>query len=555
MYSSALCLTEICQPRQIDRRQRCVVAVVLLLAAVPAAGQEARRQPIPVQLESMQTLKVTTSGRGLEHSVRAVQGSGCTPQVSTHTDADFTGGAYTAQGGFAEGEIAAASYTIDPGAFPIRIDAMEMIFATMNASEQTTTQWTVLVWEGTPSTGNLVFQASSDGDLLPHIVLPPGTNGVNVLVMVDPEDPDQIIVNDIGSATFSIGYRIDVHNQQTQDPCFFAPPSCCNAFPTTDLSGVASQTGNWLFGVNCGPLGCPSNGGWATFLELPGSPGTLCTPSGDWVMRATWSPFTCLGEAGACCLEDASCFDGLTMDDCDALAGEFQGQGSNCGTPCPEPVVACCFGAGCLDFAESDCDQAGGVSQGPGSQCAGNDCPIGACCLEDGSCFDGESGETCSAAGGTYQGHGTDCEQANCPLPDGACCFDSGFCSEITEAECMVAGAEWQGPQTTCDSNPCEAFGACCFDTGFCSIEFESNCNNVGATFMGDATDCADDNGDGTADACCPADVNGDGEVSIEDLLTLLAQWGTVGPEADVDGNGEVEVEDLLILLAAWGPC
>jgi hypothetical protein len=53
----------------------------------------------------------------------------------------------------------------------------------------------------------------------------------------------------------------------------------------------------------------------------------------------------------------------------------------------------------------------------------------------------------------------------------------------------------------------------------------------------------------------CLADVNGDGEVDVLDLLALLAAWGnTSGPE-DINGDGIVDVLDLLELLASWGPC
>jgi hypothetical protein len=52
----------------------------------------------------------------------------------------------------------------------------------------------------------------------------------------------------------------------------------------------------------------------------------------------------------------------------------------------------------------------------------------------------------------------------------------------------------------------------------------------------------------------CPADLNGDGEVDVSDLLLLLAAWGESSVPTDIDGDGVVAVGDLL-LLAAWGPC
>lgn len=49
-----------------------------------------------------------------------------------------------------------------------------------------------------------------------------------------------------------------------------------------------------------------------------------------------------------------------------------------------------------------------------------------------------------------------------------------------------------------------------------------------------------------------PGDANGDGVVNVEDLLIVLAQWGTAGPEGDVNHDGIVNVEDLLMVLANW---
>jgi hypothetical protein len=48
-------------------------------------------------------------------------------------------------------------------------------------------------------------------------------------------------------------------------------------------------------------------------------------------------------------------------------------------------------------------------------------------------------------------------------------------------------------------------------------------------------------------------DVDGDGEVGVDDLLTMLASWGPCeGCPADGDGSGSVDVNDILMLLANW---
>jgi hypothetical protein len=55
------------------------------------------------------------------------------------------------------------------------------------------------------------------------------------------------------------------------------------------------------------------------------------------------------------------------------------------------------------------------------------------------------------------------------------------------------------------------------------------------------------------ADASIPGDINGDGEVNVEDLLLLLAAWGPCeGCPEDINGDGVVNVEDLLMLLGNW---
>jgi hypothetical protein len=435
----------------------------------------------------------------------------CPPEVSTWTNASFTGGSYIVQAGFAEGEMAAASFTIPADKFPIKIDMTEMIFATSNATVTTTTKWSVLFYEGTPTNGQLVAVFSSDGDILPHLVMPPGTNGTNIQFMIDPSDPDQIVLNNIGTSTFTVAYRIDDHNNQTQNPCFVAPPSNSNAFPVTDTGGLQAPSTNWLFAVNCGPLGCPAN--WSTFAALP----VFCRPSGDWVLRVTWSPFSCPIE-GACCLPSGNC-DFLTQSECNAAGGTYLGDNVPCGIgACSGATVACCFAAtgGCLNLLPQTCIAAGGVPGPQGSNCTGFICfPQGACCLPNGSCIGPVSPEACAAQGGTFQGNNTNCATANCPQPTGACCFGNGFCLVLKQADCLLAGATWKGAGTT----------------------------------------CADTNGNGTADACeqsNPADLNNDGVVNAADIAILLGAWGQTSGPADVNDDGAVNATDLSIILGAW---
>ena len=86
-------------------------------------------------------------------------------------------------------------------------------------------------------------------------------------------------------------------------------------------------------------------------------------------------------------------------------------------------------------------------------------------------------------------------------------------------------------------------------------------CGNVG--YKGNTTqlsgDYTDGGGNTIAEECpadCVEDINGDGTVSVSDLLMLIGAWGPCdGCDEDLDGNGTVNVSDLLEVIAAWGAC
>lgn len=66
-----------------------------------------------------------------------------------------------------------------------------------------------------------------------------------------------------------------------------------------------------------------------------------------------------------------------------------------------------------------------------------------------------------------------------------------------------------------------------------------------------------DSGGNEIANDCpseCP-DVSGDGFVGVDDLLAVVAAWGTDNAAADVDGDGLVGTDDLLAVIGQWGPC
>jgi hypothetical protein len=52
----------------------------------------------------------------------------------------------------------------------------------------------------------------------------------------------------------------------------------------------------------------------------------------------------------------------------------------------------------------------------------------------------------------------------------------------------------------------------------------------------------------------CAGDVDGSGEVDVDDLVAVILGWGGTS-EGDVDCSGDVNVDDLVTVILAWGPC
>jgi nitrous oxidase accessory protein NosD len=79
-------------------------------------------------------------------------------------------------------------------------------------------------------------------------------------------------------------------------------------------------------------------------------------------------------------------------------------------------------------------------------------------------------------------------------------------------------------------------------------------CGNFPDQIYGNWTD---NGGNTVTDECpndCPCDLDGNGEVGVDDLLALLAAYQT-NADGDCDGDGDTDVDDLLLLISAWGAC
>ena len=57
----------------------------------------------------------------------------------------------------------------------------------------------------------------------------------------------------------------------------------------------------------------------------------------------------------------------------------------------------------------------------------------------------------------------------------------------------------------------------------------------------------------------CPADINNDGFVDVEDFLMVVRQWGCASRDpfcrADCNRDYFVDVHDLVEIIMAWGTC
>ena len=113
----------------------------------------------------------------------------------------------------------------------------------------------------------------------------------------------------------------------------------------------------------------------------------------------------------------------------------------------------------------------------------------------------------------------------------GACVQPGGSCLLMAADECAKASGLWYGQGTFCNGNTAcspltgcpPASTACCLGDGTCVVLVAELCVEAGGTpTIVDVTPCF-------AVACpqpCVGDVDNDGNVGINDLFDLFANWG-----------------------------
>ena len=150
---------------------------------------------------------------------------------------------------------------------------------------------------------------------------------------------------------------------------------------------------------------------------------------------------------------------------------------------------------------------------------------------------------------GNWNDEGGNFESSICAVA-GICCFGVECNTDLYQYECSTIGGEWLGSDAICE----DCFGpegACCYEEN-CIPAYESVCLDTGGLWLGGGTDCDD------CVVPCPGDANGDGAVSVDDLLAIITVWGQScdGCPEDLDESGSIGVDDLLQVIANWQlPC
>ena len=228
-------------------------------------------------------------------------------------------------------------------------------------------------------------------------------------------------------------------------------------------------------------------------------------------------------------------------------------------------------------------DDVCGVCGGDGSSCSG--CTDSAACnydpgatIDDGSCIiggveitftiltDNYPGETTWSiadangsvvmTGGPYSSSATTYSSTVCvdngcydltindSFGDGICCaYGTGNYTITSQGETLASGGEFASTETV----------NFCIEGGEPDVP---GCTNATACNF-DATANIDDGSCEYESCVCQGDVNGDGAITVADILLILSDFGcTTGCSADVDGDGSVTVSDVLVVLSLFGnPC
>jgi hypothetical protein len=92
--------------------------------------------------------------------------------------------------------------------------------------------------------------------------------------------------------------------------------------------------------------------------------------------------------------------------------------------------------------------------------------------------------------------------------------------------------------------------GACCRSSD-CVVTTQAACSgSFSGNYRGSGTTCT--NPSNGISLCCPANINGYGGVTVQDIFDFLAAYFAGAPQGDFNNSGAVTVQDIFDFLAAY---
>ncbi len=132
-------------------------------------------------------------------------------------------------------------------------------------------------------------------------------------------------------------------------------------------------------------------------------------------------------------------------------------------------------------------------------------------------------------------------------------CTDAASCNYDSAANTDDGSCEYTSCSGCTDAAACNYDATATIDDGSCESVSCAGCTDATACNY-DATSTIDDGSCEFTSCDCPEDINGDGVISVADILELLGQFGcTSGCSVDLNDDDATNVQDILILLAAFG--
>ncbi|MDG1838261.1 MAG: PQQ-dependent sugar dehydrogenase [Phycisphaerales bacterium] len=215
------------------------------------------------------------------------------------------------------------------------------------------------------------------------------------------------------------------------------------------------------------------------------------------------------------------------------------------------------------------------------------DAPSGACCVGTSCVTIPEA--NCNAGGGDYQGDFVACTSELCyPAPanddcntatlisSGTSTYSTDYSTDSANSDCGIVRDVWMSYTADCNGimlitiqgdffdEVSAVYEGCPTGTGDSLACDEGSyiipCSNGTQYLIRVGGADADETGSGSISIncipsiTCDGDCDGDGEVNVDDILMMLAQFGTAG-DCDTNGDGIIDVNDLLAQIGNWGPC